>query len=263
MNDTVKMFLISLIVSVLVLIFLGPQIMKMNGMVPANQALAPQTAPPRAAVPPVTAPIKSETPQPIAAPDYLGITVKKARSLANSEGIVIIEEEQRDAPDKRPGEILEQQPPPGTMLTTRELRVVVAKGKDNVKIPAVLGKSLEEATAELEALGFEVGEPIPKDSNKTPGTVLGQDPPPNSRMDSGSEIKLTIASLPMIEVPKITGKYLRSAKKLLQEAGLESGKIRRQEHPEHGANYVLRQNPAAGDKVPFGTEVNLVVVAPN
>ena len=41
------------------------------------------------------------------------------------------------------------------------------------------------------------------------------------------------------------------------------GDIRRTEHEEHGENYVLRQDPAAGSKVPFGTTVNLTVVAPN
>ncbi len=262
MNDTVKMFLISLIVAVLVQLFLGPQVMKMNGMVPANQVMPVQQPPPPQA--PVTTPEPAaQEPQPIPAPDYRGITAKKARSLANAQGIVIIEDEQRDAADKRPGEILEQLPPPGTILQTREIRVVVAKGKDDVRIPAVVGKTLEEATKELEALGFEVPEPIPQDSNKTPGTVLDQDPKANSRMATGADVKLTIASLPMIEVPKLTGKYQRSAKKLLQEAGLEPGKVRRQEHAEHGSGYILRQDPKAGDKVPFGTEVNLVIVAPN
>ena len=262
MNDTVKMFLISLIVAVLVQLFLGPQVMKMNGMVPAGQVMPVQQLPPPTAQAPVQEPAVQE-PQPIPAPDYRGITAKKARSLANAQGIVIIEDEQRDAADKRPGEILEQLPPPGTILQTREIRVVVAKGKDDVRIPTVVGKTLEEATSELEALGFEVPEPIPQDSNKTPGTVLDQEPKANSRMATGSDVKLTIASLPMIEVPKLTGKYQRSAKKLLQEAGLEPGKVRRQEHAEHGSGYILRQDPAAGDKVPFGTEVDLVVVAPN
>ncbi|MEZ4384788.1 MAG: PASTA domain-containing protein [Nannocystaceae bacterium] len=262
MNDTVKMFLISLIVAVLVQILLGPQIMKMNGMVPAGQAI-PMQQPQPVAQPQPTAEPANQAPQPIPAPDYRGITAKKARSLASAQGIVIIEDEQREAPDKRPGEILEQLPPPGTMLTTREIRVIVAKGKDDVRIPAVVGKSLEEATKELEELGFEVPEAIPQDSNKTPGTVLDQDPKANSRMATGSDVKLTIASLPMLEVPKVTGKYLRSAKTLLQEAGLETGKVRRIEHAEHGEGYVLRQEPAAGDKVPFGTEVILTVVAPN
>ena len=64
-------------------------------------------------------------------------------------------------------------------------------------------------------------------------------------------------------VAALTGKYLNSAKTTLKDTGLELGEIRRTEHAEHGENYVLRQDPAPGSKVPFGTVVNLTVVAPN
>ncbi|MBK8266714.1 MAG: PASTA domain-containing protein [Nannocystis sp.] len=265
MNDTLKTVLISLIVAVLVQIFLGPQIMKMTGTLPAapQQVLvqpAPQPLPAPQVI--VEQPAPAPAPSPTA-PDYRGITVKKARSLAGAQGIVIIEDEQRDAPDKRPGEILEQDPPPGTVLTTREIRVVVAKAKEDLKIPTVTGKTLDEARVELEALGFEVPEPIAQDSNRTPGTVLAQEPKGGAKAPSGTDVKLTIASMPMLEVPKMTGKYLRTAKADLQNIGLELGEVRRTEHAEHGEGYVLRQEPAAGTKVPFGTAIKLTVVAPN
>jgi eukaryotic-like serine/threonine-protein kinase len=266
MNDTFKMFLISLITAVLVQILLGPQIMKLSGMVPAqSQPMMPQ---PQMPVPVVTPPPETAatpTPQPVPAPDFRGITEKKARALADSQGITIVRTEQRDAPEKRPGEILEQDPAPGTLLqpTNKEIRVVIAKGKEDVRIPDVVGKTLEEARTELENAGFEVPDPLPQDSNKTPGTVLSQDPKPNARGSTGSDVKLTIASLPLLEVPKVTGKYLRAAKTELQEVGLEVGAVRRVEHAEHGEGYVLRQDPASGAKVPFGTEITLTVVAPN
>jgi len=183
--------------------------------------------------------------------------------VASAQGIVIIEDEQGDAPDKRPGEILEQDPPPGTILVAREIRVVVAKAKEDIKIPSVVGKTLDEARGELEGLGFEVPEVIQQDSNKTPGTVLGQEPKAGGKAPSGTDIKLTVASLPMIEVPKVTGKYLRTAKSDLQNVGLEVTDVRRVEHAEHGEGYVLKQDPPAGTKVPFGTDIKLTVVAPN
>lgn len=268
MNDTFKMFLISLITAVLVQILLGPQIMKLSGLVPAQaQPMMPAPVQPQMPVPVVTPPADTPpaAPQPIPAPDFRGITEKKARALADSQGITIVRTEQRDAADKRPGEILEQDPAPGTLLqpASKEIRVVIAKGKEDARIPDVVGKTIDEARTELEAAGFEVPDPIPQDSNKTPGTVLSQDPKPNARGATGSDVKLTIASLPLLEVPKVTGKYLRAAKTELQEVGLEAGEVRRVEHAEHGEGYVLRQDPAAGARVPFGTEVKLTVVAPN
>ncbi len=262
MNDTVKTVLVSTIVAVLVQIFLGPQIMKMTGMVPAQPQVVVQPQPipqPQPVVVEAPAPPPPHPP----APHDPGSTHKKARARARAHGSVLIEDEQRDAPDKRPGEILEQDPPPGTILVAREIRVVVAKAKEDIKIPSVVGKTLDEARGELEGLGFEVPEVIQQDSNKTPGTVLGQEPKAGGKAPSGTDIKLTVASLPMIEVPKVTGKYLRTAKSDLQNVGLEVTDVRRVEHAEHGEGYVLKQDPPAGTKVPFGTDIKLTVVAPN
>jgi len=268
MNDTVKMFLISLITAVLVQVLLGPQIMKMQ----QQQGLLPTQAPV------VMAPVQTGqpvTPNPVGAPstpvadpnaaipapNLVGTTIADARKVARSQGIVLIDDESRDAPDAQPGEILEQNPAPGVMLTTREIRVTTAKGKD-MRVPNLVGKPIAEARQALTDMGVEVTQ-VEKDSSKTPGTVLAQKPLPNVKLSPGTPVELTIATLPLIAVPALTGKYLNSAKTALKDTGLELGDVRRTEHEEHGENYVLRQDPAAGSKVPFGTVVNITVVAPN
>jgi len=266
MNDTVKMFLISLITAVLVQVLLGPQIMKMQQ---AQGLLPPFATAPVAGTPPPTAPqpTPQPTPQPnpdaatIPAPNLVGTPIKDARKVASSQGIVLIEDESRDAPDAAPGEILEQIPAPGSPLATREIRVVTAKARE-ARVPDLVGKPIAEAKQTLADLGVEVTE-VQKDSSKAPGTVLSQKPLPKTKLSPGTPVELTIAALPLIEVPQLTGKYLNAAKTALKDTGLEVGDIKRTEHEEHGENYVLRQDPAAGSKVPFGTTVNLTVVAPN
>lgn len=266
MNDTVKMFLISLITAVLVQVLLGPQIMKMQqqqGMLPTPAPVAVAPAPGQSAPAVVTPPpaVVADPSAPIPAPNLMGSIIRDARKVASAQGIVLIEEESREAPDAQPGEILEQNPAPGVMLTTREIRVHIAKGKE-ARIPNLVGKPIAEARTALAEMGVEITE-VQKDSSKTPGTVLAQKPLPNVKLSPGTAVELTIATLPLIEVPALTGKYLNSAKTALKDTGLELGDIRRTEHEEHGENYVLRQDPAAGSKVPFGTVVNLTVVAPN
>jgi len=266
MNDTVKMFLISLITAVLVQVLLGPQIIKMQmqqGLLPALQAPAQPTAPVQPVVTPPTQPVvtpPADAAQ-IPAPNFVGTPIRDARKVASGQGIVLIEDESRDAPDAQPGEILEQIPPPGTPLVNREIRVVTAKAKE-ARIPNLVGKPIAEAKQTLTDLGVEVTE-VQKDSSKTPGTVLSQKPLPNTKLSPGTPVELTIAALPLLQVPGLTGKYLNAAKTALKDTGLELGDIKRVEHAEHGENYVLRQDPAAGSKVPFGTVVNLTVVAPN
>ena len=224
MNDTVKMFLISLITAVLVQVLLGPQIIKMQqaqGLLPpfATAPVAGTPGPGPAVVQP--APVQV-TPQPdpaaaaIPAPNLVGTPIKDARKVASSQGIVLIEDESRDAPDATPGEILEQNPTPGVMLTTREIRVHIAKGKE-ARIPNLVGKPIAEARQALSDMGVEVTE-VQKDSSKTPGTVLSQKPLPNVKLSPGTAVELTVASLPLIDVPALTGKYLNSAKTALKDA---------------------------------------------
>jgi beta-lactam-binding protein with PASTA domain len=265
MNDTVKMFLISLITAVLVQVLLGPQIIKMQmqqGLLPALAAQPAPTVPIQPA--PTPAPPVATPPAPdaqIPAPNFVGTPIRDARKVASGQGIVLIEDETRDAPDAQPGEILEQIPPPGTPLINREIRVVTAKAKE-ARIPNLVGKPIAEAKQTLSDLGVDVTE-VQKDSSKTPGTVIAQKPLPNTKLSPGTPVELTVAALPLIQVPGLTGKYLNAAKTALKDTGLELGDIKRVEHAEHGENYVLRQDPASGSKVPFGTVVNLTVVAPN
>ena len=271
MNDTVKMFLISLITAVLVQVLLGPQIQRMQQQQqpqpqpvpvvaggPQPQPLPAQPQP----LPVQPTPQPDPSAQPIPAPEFVGTTIKDARKIAVAQSIIIIQDGDRETPDKPPGEILEQNPTAGTMLTsTREIRVIVAKARE-AKVPNLVGKPIAEAKATLEGLGVELVE-VQKDSSKTPGTVLSQKPAAGVKVSPGTPVELTIAALPLIEVPTVTGKYLNKAKSALKDAGLEAGDVKRVEHEEHGENYVLRQDPPAGTKVPFGTTVTLTVVAPN
>ena len=270
MNDTVKMFLISLITAVLVQVLLGPQIQRMQQQQQQPAPIvagAPTPAQPTPAQPTPAQPTPQQpNPEPAAAaipaPEFVGSTIKDARKIAQAQSIIIIQDGDREAADKPPGEILEQNPPAGTMLTTtREIRVVVAKARE-AKVPNLVGKTIAEAKTSLDELGVEFTE-IQKDSSKTPGTVLSQKPAAGVKVSPGTPVELTIAALPLIEVPAVTGKYLTKAKSALKDAGLDTGDIKRVEHEEHGENYVLKQDPPAGTKVPFGTTVSLTVVAPN
>jgi hypothetical protein len=204
MNDTVKMFLISLITAVLVQVLLGPQIIKMQmqqGLLPALTGPPSRPCAGPAGRTPPTQPVVTPPPDAaqIPAPNFVGTPIRDARKVASGQGIVLIEDESRDAPDAQPGEILEQIPPPGTPLVNREIRVVTAKAKE-ARIPNLVGKPIAEAKQTLSDLGVEVTE-VQKDSSKTPGTVISQKPLPNSKLSPGTPVELTIAALPLIQVP--------------------------------------------------------------
>lgn len=256
MNDYFKMFLIALVTSVATQLLLTPYIVKLQGL-----GDAPAPAPAKAPAPTEPAPAVG---QKLSAPNLEGMTVDAARERWRAKGLVIIEDGERSVAEADPGTIVQQRPSAGAELSSnKEIRVVVAKASSDIAIPKVEGKSYDDARTALVAAGFEVPEPAKEVSEKDAGTVLKQVPGSGTKAKEGSVVRLTIAEPAAVEVPKLRGLYLSGAKKKLEESGLTAGKVRRVEDPERGENYVLRQSPSPGDKVPPGTEVELTVVAPN
>lgn len=258
MNDYFKMFLIALVTSVASQLLLTPYIIKLQGLdgtgpTPANPARtqAPSTATANGA-------------EKLSAPNLEGMTVDAARERWRANGLVIIEDGERNVTAADPGTIVQQRPSAGAELSSnKEIRVVVAKASSNVALPDVLGKLYDAARTDLVKAGFEVPPPATEVSAEDPNTVLKQVPSAGTEAKDGSVVRLTIAEPVAVEMPKLKGLYLSGAKKKLAEFGLTVGRIRRVEDPERGENYVLRQDPSPGDKVPPGTEVEITVVAPN
>lgn len=258
MNDYFKMFLIALVTSVAAQLLLTPYIVKLQGL-GNTSAPAPANAP--AQPPSEPAP---EVGEKLSAPNLEGMTVDAARERWRAKGLVIIEDGERSVAEAEPGTIVQQRPSAGAELSSnKEIRVVVAKASSDIAIPKVEGKSYDDARTALVAAGFEVPAPAKEVSEEDAGTVLKQVPGSGTKAKEGSVVRLTIAEPAAVEVPKLRGLYLSGAKKKLEETGLTAGKVRRVEDPERGENYVLRQSPSPGDKVPPGTEVELTVVAPN
>ncbi len=261
MTDAFKMFLIALVTTVASQLLLGPYILRLQGVLP----IAPTT------VAGMVDHGKEATgggggnraDDKLAAPNLEGMPVEEARERWRAKGIEIIEDGERDGTGAEPGTIVQQRPAPGAELSVKEIRVVVARKSEDVKIPDVVGKPIDDARKLLADAGFDVADPTPEASDKPPSSVIKQTPPANEAAKRGSMVRLVIAEPAGIEVPKFTGLYLGKAKKAITDAGLKVGPIKRVEHAELGEGYVMKQTPVAGEKVPPGTEVELVVVAPN
>ena len=238
MNDSFKMFLIALVTAVATQLLLAPYIMRLHGFTPDGQG-APGAAQPADAA---NASAGAAPARPsLTAPNLEGMSVNAARERWRAKGIQIIEDGEREDTGAAPGTIVQQRPPPGETLASREIRVTVAK-----------------------AAGFDLSEPTEEEREDIPpGQVLAQQPGADEEVTSGSIVRLTVAKAKTVEVPEVTGSYLSKARKLIEESGLTVGKVRRVEHPERGQGYVLKQDPEPGTDVALGTPIDLTAVAPN
>jgi len=265
MNDSFKMFIIALVTALASQLLLGPYILELQGYLPANEMVQqkqPVMAGGRleqgARVVAPAAPASKLT-----APNLEGMTVTAARERWRDKGLTIIEDGERVDSGAEPGAIIEQRPARGSPLASMEIRVTVAKATPEIDVPNVVGQPIAEARAALELAGFDVPDPMFETSRETKGSVLKQAPAPGSKVKAKSIVRLVVAEAASSMVPKVTGMYLPKARQMIEDAGLKMGAIRRVEHAERREDYVLRQDPEPDTEVLPGTEVGLVIVAPD
>lgn len=132
-----------------------------------------------------------------------------------------------------------------------------------VRVPSLLGMEGDKATALLNRLGLR---PVvrPRASSLPPGTVLQQAPGSGRRVDTGTEVVLTVAARPpsgwqeTVVVPRVVGLDVLRARAALLATGL-GVQIRRAEAPGEPVDRIAHQSPGPGRRVRTGTPVSIVL----
>lgn len=133
-------------------------------------------------------------------------------------------------------------------------------GGSEVTVPDLSGMTFEQAEMKAEMDGFklEQGDLI-EDPDAEEGTVVSQNPKPDSQAKKGSTIRVNLCKGPgSAEVPDVTGKSEEAAKQALIDAGFQVGSV------DKGASdkdegIVFDQSPEAGTKVDRGSTVDLKI----
>ena len=127
-----------------------------------------------------------------------------------------------------------------------------------VELPNVVGKPLDQATAELEALNLEV-ETASESSEQPANQVIKQDPPATTEVDEGSTVTLTFSSGPeAVAVPDVVGMPADEASRILTEAGFLPNQVPVESNDvEEGL--VVSQTPGAGEMLAVNNQVTIEV----
>jgi beta-lactam-binding protein with PASTA domain/predicted Ser/Thr protein kinase len=167
----------------------------------------------------------------------------------------------REVPSSKPaGTVLAQDPPAETKVTSGTLvHLNVSKGPLPVAVPDVRGQPIDQASSQLQALGFKVALTT-VDSDQPANTVIDQAPPPGQSSGKGSVISLTVSKGPQQStVPDVTSTDIGSATSTLAASGFK-WKIQRQDVTDPNLDStVLTQTPNGGEQAKPGTVVVLTV----
>jgi eukaryotic-like serine/threonine-protein kinase len=201
----------------------------------------------------------SAGPQQVSVPQVVGLTVSSARGRLQKAGLDASEREE-NSDTVAQGRVISVSPPEGQKVDKgSSVTLVVSSGKPQVEVPDVVGKSFDEAQSTLQAAGFKVTR-ADKESDKSPGTVLSQNPKSGGRIDSGSTIALTVAKEPsQVPVPDVTGEDAPAAIAALSGQGFVIDQQSKDVPTPDGDGVVLEQSPAGGKKAKKGSKVTIVV----
>nr|WP_275889337.1 Stk1 family PASTA domain-containing Ser/Thr kinase [Nakamurella flavida] len=187
-----------------------------------------------------------------------GTSVAAATAAVVAAGLVAAVDPEPRFDDTVPaGSVLAVDPVAGTPLRLGgTVRLLVSGGPAPVPVPAVTGKSSEDARNKLVVAGFVVGTTQRRfDADSPAGTLLGTDPPAGTALPRGSTVALVVAE--SVTLPDLRGQDAQAAADRLTALGVT---VDRSSEFDSGVDggAVARSEPTAGQRVQAGSRVTLV-----
>jgi beta-lactam-binding protein with PASTA domain/tRNA A-37 threonylcarbamoyl transferase component Bud32 len=152
-------------------------------------------------------------------PDLSGMTTEKAQQVLQDAGLRLrsdVQEEPSD--DVEPGQVMDQTHASGSQVTEgTEVGITVSTGPEDVRVPTVVGQTMEDAVENLESAGFEV-ETNMVDSKEEENQVLSASDE-GSRLPKGSTVTLEVSRGNQFTMPNVVGSDFDEVFGKLQRAG--------------------------------------------
>jgi eukaryotic-like serine/threonine-protein kinase len=130
---------------------------------------------------------------------------------------------------------------------------------EQVQVPDLIGMTEEEARAEIGDAGLSVGQPeYVADPDVAKDKVISQDPNRDTFVDPGTTVTITVSTgKPMTAVPSVVGQSRSEARASLEEVSLVP--VFDEIDSDEPRGQVVETRPAAGEQVPEGTRVTVLV----
>jgi serine/threonine-protein kinase len=203
-------------------------------------------------------------PEPVTVPaNLVGMTQEEAEAAIVEAGLTVGDVTPDEDSDEEPGTVTATAPasgeqvPPGTAVN-----LTVARAPEQVAVPSVVGRSLEDAQEAIEDAGLVLGNVESRESDRPQNEVLETDPAGGTEVDPGSTVNVAIsAGQATVEVPDVTGQQQGAAEATLRQQGFTV--IAQPEATcDEDQGVVFAQNPEGGTDVSPGANVVIRVAEP-
>jgi serine/threonine-protein kinase len=132
-----------------------------------------------------------------------------------------------------------------------------------VRAPDLGGQQLEAGRVAASAAGLAIQSEDEWTDSAPKGTVLRQEPPPNTAMQSDRPLRLVVSGGPApVRVPLIEQRRLDEARSDLAAAGLALGRVDERETKSEPWGVIYRQATKPGGELPRGATVDVTLAVP-
>lgn len=197
-------------------------------------------------------------------PNVLGLPADEAILILSDSGLVGKKAEERQDKQYPVGTVAVQNPLPGAEVKFgRGVYLTVSGGEPRALVPTLRGRSVRDATFALERVGLGMGTIRYEVSADFPvNTIIEQDIPESTSVATGTTVSVVVSqglSKDQLPVPNVLKRALADGERVLLQAGLKIGNVVYQSNPDLLPNTIVEQFPRAGEMVPEGQAVDLVV----
>ena len=158
------------------------------------------------------------------------------------------------------GRVIKTEPEAKTLMSKNDIvTIYVSDGPDvqEVEVPDLLGKNVEDAEKMLNELKLNLGEIEYVDSEKPKGEILEQSPAKNEKVTTGTDIHVVVSKGPakptVVTLKNYKNNHLDAVLKELEELGLRFS-IQDVYDENTPAGNIIRTIPAAGSDVTPSTD---------
>ena len=191
-------------------------------------------------------------------PNVIGLERKLAVKKIEDQGFQADVETGVGTAEDR-GKVIDQNPDGGTRIEEGStVRLLVSLGPEQVEVPAVVGKPLDDATQILANAGFRWTTKRVFSPDAPEGQVTKQNPPPGEQAEKGSSVTLTVSKgQELALVPDVLQQTRQSAESELRSAGFVPEAVLVDSDSPKGL--VVAQDPDPGNEIPKGETVQISV----
>ena len=196
-------------------------------------------------------------------PNLVGKEQNQAKSETESLNLIYEVKEEAFNKEVPAGCIISQEPPYMENYVIKEdttISVVVSKGRNLVTVPKVVGKTIDEAKAELEELDLLVNVVEEYDKKVEAGYVTKQDIEAKKEIDAGETITITVSKgVEKVIVPDLIGKTEDEAKSIIKDNGLKLKQVYTDIDESKADGVVLYQDLEVNAEVDKDSYINITI----